>query len=210
MKGLTEYLHWQVRIWLVRFGARCHERVVRFHVQTKWKDESESGFARYVDRVSPWITNTGYKRGWLRRTLYKIRYPRWFIRRFTFETLERLTYRPRFGRYEGQSDPADALKAEWLDTHSEYATDTTGDSDTYIWAALFQSFDVPWSRKPETWLVIVDTHGFVDVEEGGANVEQRFAEIAEEFAFDPDYTDAFEPMPSWFPEGDPTRNGAFG
>lgn len=159
---LTEYLRWQVRLWLVEYGQRVHYRIVDLAVRAQYPNDS---FARFVNRLSPWDTRVGYRRRSLRRVLYMIRYPIQQQRFWSLALVESLVYRlvprPSLGRYESW-EPARALQTQWLDEHSEYAGETTGDSDTYIWAALFHMLDVPWSRQPETWTLTVDSRGFVE------------------------------------------------
>jgi len=123
-----------------------------------------------VDRVSPFGWH-GYKRQPLRRALYILRYPLRFERSYSLSLVANIVYRlaprPPFGRYEDW-DPQRSLKTEWLDGHTEYAGETTGDSDTYLWAALFAEIEVPWSLKPETWVLTVDSRGFVSAQQDNA------------------------------------------
>ena len=163
------FLVWQVRLWLVEFGQRVHHRTVDLAVRSVYPTDR---FARFVDRVSPWNPFIGYERRSLRRTLYFFRFPIQQQRFWSLALVESLVYhlvpRPSLGRYESWN-PALALQTQWLDEHSEYAIDATGDSDAYLWATFFDHLDVPWSRKPESWTLTVDTRGFVEArrDEGG-------------------------------------------
>lgn len=162
MRTYIEYLRWQVRLWLVGFGQRVREREIQLTARTTY--DRDTRFARFVDRVSPFGWG-GYKNIRLRRLLYTLRYPmtkqRFWSLSLVLTTVYSLAPRPALGRYTDYN-PQRSLKAEWLDEHSEYAGETTGDSDVYFWAALFPDLVVPWSLKPETWVLTVDSHGFVD------------------------------------------------
>lgn len=161
------FLLWQVRLWLVGFGQRVRDREVQLAVRTTW--DHDTPFARFVDRLSPFSSMTGYKRRSLRRTLYALRYPivqqRFWSLSLVLLIVYRLVPRPSLGRYEGSFyDPSRALKTEWLDDHSEYAEMTTGSTSWGMWYALFNRLDVPWSLRPETWILKVDGQGFVGAE----------------------------------------------
>lgn len=210
MVRYVEYIVWNVRLWLVDFGQRVRDREAQLTLSTAW--DHDTVFARFVDRVAPWQHGIGYQRRSLRRLLYGVRHPIEKQRFWSLSLVQSIVYRlvPRTspGRYETYN-PRLALIAEWLDTNSEMADVTTGDSDWYQWAALFAQADVPWSLKPETWLLTVDTRGFVTASDDEA--EDRFDAIDREYVYDPENEDEFGgPDDSRNVEGDPTLNGAFG
>ena len=202
MRRYTEYLRWRVRLALVDRGQRVRDRELALLMGQEFID---GPFARFVDKVSPFDRTVGYRRVGLRRLLYNIRYPVARVKILWTRLVKDLIYtmveQPSLGRYEGSFyDPATTLKVEWLDNHSEYSNETTGDTDSYMWAALFETINVPWSLVPETWLLTVDYHGFVSGLTG-FDAPRRFNEIRETY-------EKFEPELNL--EGDPAFNGAFG
>jgi len=148
----------------------------------------------------------GYRRAFARRWLYRLRYPitaqRFWSLSLVMGTVYRLVPRPSLGRYEF-GDPAYQLKAEWLDSHSEWADYTTGDSGWGMWYALFHDVPVPWSLGSETWLMKVDSQGFVGVE----RYDDHEAGMADFEAYDEGYK-AYPEDDGWR-EGQPEFNGAF-
>lgn len=206
----VEFIVWNVRLWLVDFGQRVRDREVQLAARTTW--DSDTIFARFVDRVAPWQTGIGYKRRSLRRWLYRLRYPitaqRFWSLSLVQHAIYRLVPRPTYGRYEHPT-PSFSLIAEWFDDNSELAEDTTGDSDTYLWAAMF-SVIPPWSREIENWMLTVDTRGFVDATryDGWELLREAFVMIEEHWLPEPGDDTFEEPWPN--AEGDPTLNGAFG
>lgn len=185
------FLLWQTRLWLVGFGQRVRDREQILAIRTTW--DSHTLFARFVDAISPWQPERGYKRVRLRRWLYRLRYPVTAQRFWSLTLVQAIVYRlvprPSFGRYEAHGARYQ-LMAEWLDQHSEYADRTTGNTDTWIYAALFDNIEVPWSLKPETWLMTVDFQGFIDIRlhSEGYDVVSQFEDIV---ANEPEYLGAY-------------------
>jgi hypothetical protein len=153
---------WAIDLWLV--GLR--ERLVAAYRRASNSDRLETygRFASFVDRVSPWTPSTGYRRLVLRKALYHLWYPRWYLWRFTTQTALRIVTRlapyTGPGRFEAM-DAAMALKAEWLDAHNEYHTSQAGGGDYPLSQLLFLDLDVPWSTEPESWILEYDEMGFI-------------------------------------------------
>lgn len=159
-------LRWQVRLALVRAKARIFvrwERAMSAFAVPLGKDPLD-WFERFVDRLSPWIEGKGYAHVWRRRLLYKLRFPRWYLRRWLWSTaytiVDRLAPYTGPGRLEG-NDPETRLKVGWLDEHNEYADSFAGGGDYPLSQYLFADMPVPWSRQPEHWIVKYDEQGFV-------------------------------------------------
>ena len=203
MRRYIEFLGWRSRLAIADFSREIRDREVHLAVTTPY--EQATTFARFVDRLSPWRTGYGYDRRSLRRFLYRLRFPSTTLR-FGWYTLaqaiaNRLVPPMGLGRYEAMY-PSKAMKVEWLDTHSEYANEVTGDSDTYLWAALFRLINVPWSLRPETWLITVSSHGFVAGTEGNDAVDE-FTDISKTY-------DAWADEPELNLEGEPAFDTVFG
>lgn len=216
MRYLT-FLLWQARLWLVGYGQRVRDREQILAIRTTWDEHTP--FARFLDWLSPFSPEGGYKRRPLRRWLYRARHPIevqcfWSLA-LVQSIVYRLVPRPSLGRYEF-GDAGYQLRAEWLDTHSEYADYTTGDSGWGMWYALFDRLDVPWSLQPETWLMKVDSQGFVGVEQYSDPDEAMadFQAYDRSYVYDPENVDEFGIGPDgpddFNIEGQPEFNGAFG
>jgi hypothetical protein len=162
---VIEFVRWQFRLLALR--VREHARSRRFTVDQQHYNAfvEMKRLNRFLDRVSPFSPSDGYQRVFIRRAMSRLAQPRRSLRRTWWRAAERLMNRVAPytgpGKFEGFSNPADAIKAEWLYRHSEYAEDTTGDSVRSQWSAIFTSLDVPWSRQPEHWIIGEDAFGFV-------------------------------------------------
>lgn len=213
---MFERLSWAVRMRLADYVPVLRYRALRIAVDYPFED---GPYARFLDLVSPFDSQRGYRRRRLRRLLYIVRHPRHLrldLYRFVGHLILRFVGHPHAGRYEGMG-PSLAMKVEWLDDHSEYADATTGDSGWLGgWTALFLDLDVPWSRDPESWSINVDSQGFVTGWQYDDADEARddFARTNHDYVYDPENEDEFggpdDSGPWSNPEGDPTLNGAFG
>lgn len=212
MSRYITYLRWQVRLWLAGLGRAVTDRTTQLAVSTTYDNDR---FGRFVDRVSPWRVSLGYDRLALRRLLYTLRHPIEKQRFWSLALVESIVYRlverPSLGRYEAWN-PRWSMKAEWLDSHIQYVDRETGSTDWYQWVGAFFMVDVPWSLKPESWLISVDGRGFVYATQfpKASDVEREF-EIADQSyttSLSDDVSDAFMDMFD-NPEGEPTINGAF-
>lgn len=164
---MIEFVRWQVLLWLAGFRDRVvsrERRLTMYYADYGWP---ERWLRDLVERISPFDPLVGYRRVVIRRVLWKVTHPliterlaslRWVIR-----ILNLVAYTGP-GRYE-QFDGPSRMKVEWLDSNTELASDTTGESEGFgIWVAAFVDFDVPWSRMPENWLLSVNSFGFVAAE----------------------------------------------
>ncbi len=203
----TDLARWKVKIALVRWlnGRNDAGLVAYQRLMNEIGGNHHNRWNAFVDRVSPWVGRDykTYRRALLRRALYHVRFPlgyaRYHLGGWAGRRLARLAPLP--GRYEG-NDPVAALKAEWFDSHLEYAYAETGDTDTYIHVALFVLVP-PWSRNEESWLMTTDSRGFVEISD--RNAVQRFADYDLEYrAIEAGVDDT-----SGFREGQPEFNGAF-
>ena len=167
MSRAIEVLAWKARLAIADYSRVLKDRAFILRLRTPY--EQKLTFARFVDRVSPFSPRVGYKRVELRRWLYRLRFPLTSLRFAAYSVgiaiADRIVEPMGLGRYEAMN-PSAAIKTEWLDSHSEYANETTGDSDLYVWAALFHLIEVPWSFEPQTWVITVDSRGSVSSETG--------------------------------------------
>jgi hypothetical protein len=226
---MTEFIAWSIRLFLVDYRRRVRDRITWFAVRMTWDG---GRFARFVDWLSPWRGPFGgYKRRQLRRWLYIARYP---ITQLRFQSLlivdwvlVRITPYTGPGRYE-VLDPRNRLKAEWLDSNSELADQSVGDLTIYpLFNSLFANLDVPWSRRPESWIMERDEMGFVVVLQYENETEAQIAFDGAEYRFDQaheadlagdrededddgGYAAAMDREFLLNREGDPHFNGAFG
>lgn len=152
-------LRWQIRFRAVDAHAAAGRHGDPFTVVL-----NQPRGTAWLDRISPFDPAVGYRRKRLRGVLYRLRYPRYSLGRWWWGMVESLTAGAWIGpgRYEG-NDPRDRLRAEWLDMHREYATREAGDVEEAGHVTAFVDLDVPWSRRPETWLMEQDSRGFVEV-----------------------------------------------
>ena len=177
---MTEYLRWRVRLALERYATRVNDSYHRHQANVTLSDGT-SRFDRFVDRLSPFDRLTGYRRVFVRRLLYHLRYPRWYLVRALHELARRalVDYTPRPGRYEGETSPR---QTAWFDENSEWATASTGDID---WIAAYDLFLItpPWSRQLESWIVSHDDRGFVSAQQFDNPVEAQrvFARIEHDY-----------------------------
>lgn len=206
MKRYTEYVGWRIRLWLAGYGRRVVDRTTQLAISRSY---GEGRFDRLVSIVSPWEAGVGYRRVGFRRMAYRLRHPLDTLRFMSLDIVETIVYglveRPPVGRFNSW-DPQWSMKAEWLDQHSEYANAETGDTDWYQFVSLFLNLDVPWSLKPESWIVAVDQRGFVyaDKYNDMFEAQARFDEIEHDYELTQLDEDPFENR-----EGQPEFNGAF-
>lgn len=219
---MIEFIVWQVRLWLVDARWRAKDRRFSLGQQRYNAFIDRKRVQAFLDRVSPWIANTGYDRTWIRRVAFYVTVPRlalvYSFWRVTFNVLDRLAPYVGPGRFELFYQPRDALKAEWLYDHSEYATDEFGDVETaYQYNWFFEESAVPWSRDPETWIMSITAQGFVTASYfeilGDAQVLfERERDAFDRLTAEPDDDDLPE---GWridddgWREGQPEFNGAF-
>lgn len=168
MKTYLVYLLWQVRLALVRFGNRLDDRQMRLNSRQYdiFDRDAATRFTRFINHVSPWIANTGFRRVWIRKWLYPLRYPTVIGNLRITRAFARLV-RPLIpyvgpGRFDGV-DSTQRLQVEWLHYwNNERATAEAGDLNEYpLFQWLYADLDVPWSREPESWIVEQDEMGFV-------------------------------------------------
>jgi hypothetical protein len=187
---VIEFIAWSVRLRLADYRFRIGERIMFIMRHSRPWIGDEGGFDRLVDRLSPWRGGQiGYANVWLRRFLYTARSPLVFMRLRSLELslslLQQIAPYPERGRYEGMTMPSTRLKAEWLDSHSEYADQSVGDLTIYpLFNSLFASLDVPWSRRPESWIVETDEMGFVIALQYENQTEAEIAFSGAEYRFD--------------------------
>ena len=179
---------WRLRLALVAFRERIHDRLFRMDLNRVGPDYWRWRWLRdLVDRVSPFDPWRGYKRVAIRRVLWPLTNPRWTLKRrtlrFAYSLLAKVTPYTGPGKFGGMWAPA-AVKAEWLLEHDEYADDTTGDAIDYDrHLSIFRDIDVPWSLEPEHWLLVVDSNGFVyaDQYDSEKTVDVAFEEERAEY-----------------------------
>jgi hypothetical protein len=183
---IVEFIRWRVQLWLV--AALDHADWSKWRASQRAHDAfvGKRRLMAFLDRVSPFTPETGYRRSRIRRIASRISVP-WLSTKRTFwnvaySLLKRVAPYTGPGRYRG-NESADQLKAEWLDGHTEYAGEMTGESESFgVWAALFAEIDVPWSLKPESWLLTTDSQGFVGIgRDDLATLGARFEEIERDY-----------------------------
>lgn len=200
---MIEFVIWQIRLWLT--GARWRSCSRHFSEAMRWHNTiAHAGrLERIADRLSPW-TKTGYRRTWLRKLLYRVRFARRFLVMTAWAGWCRLLTRfaPYVGpgRFEGIYDPRNAIKAEWLYDHSEYAAETTGDigDGDPQHSMIFSDLDVPWSRYPETWILGIGPSGFVSASQYDDDGQAWYEFRDEDLAIQRSHTEDDEPFESYF------------
>lgn len=151
---------WFFRLAFARFAERLDDSVRRQTMRSYDLMDSPAGMAwdRFVGRFSTFSPVGGYSNRRLRRLLWSVRFPSLIVRDLSYEVAKRI-HRPYLGRFEGLGAET-SMKVEWLADNHELATDSFGDMD---WGNVdgYIDVDVPWSHKPEHWLLTTDTRGFV-------------------------------------------------
>ncbi len=178
---MIELISWKTRLLLV--GYRDRVAWQQYQAANSGPTDFQPLIRGLVNRLSPFDHAVGYRRQWLRLLLWFITHPLMTLRQdllsVTLRLLSRIAPHVSPGRYEGM-EGARALKAEWLDVNTELADQATGESEVFgLWAAVFTELNVPWSRKPEQWLLTVDSNGFTHATQEG--VLSRFAEIESDY-----------------------------
>lgn len=167
---VIELLSWKVVLAIVGYRERVHNRLFAMDLNAfgpytwRWR-----WLRDLVDRVSPFDPWTGYRRKAIRRVLWPLTHPVWTLRRrslrISYTILDRVLPYIGPGKF-GSNSAQNAIKAEWLLDHDEWAEATTGDAiDWFRHVSLFTSIRVPWSLEPEHWLMTLDSHGFVYVQQ---------------------------------------------
>lgn len=152
-----ERWRWRVRLWRVRQNDRARHRFVRHSIRGVPVSQTVE---RIVGRVSPFDPKVGYKRRWIRRWGYRLRFPRTAIATAWWTAVIRVTQSATIGpgRYEGNMS-TERPKVAWLDESEP--TDAAGDVEVDEHRRLFADVDVPWSDEPEHWVLTTDDEGFV-------------------------------------------------
>lgn len=178
---MIERLRWRFRLWAERTVERVSwtHRMIDLGAGSAIKGGT---FDAFVDRLSPWVEHRGYRRTRLRRWLYRLRHSR----RNFIQTVRGLimvalaSYKHHPGRYEGNDSQ---LIAEWLDSNSEWANETIGDTTEYgSWFALFTG-SFPWGDA--NYIIQVTDDGFVSMytQYDAEEVKVRWAAITAQYEF---------------------------
>lgn len=217
---MIEFIVWQVRLWLVDYRDRVayREQGITLNLSNMFWLWPWRWTRDMVDRLSPFDPYAGYSRRPLRRFLWIVFHPlRWqrlTSLRLVIRILNRVDGGTPRGRYEGNSSSR-ALIAAWLDEHSEYASRSTGSVDWGVALDLFENLDAPWSRKPESWLLSHDHHGFVTADQFyyAASAIEVFEATDRDYVNDEENVDEYggpdDSAPWTNREGQPEFNGAF-
>lgn len=200
MRNFIQSPRWWFRIALVRLGERFADSSARRTRRSYDLMQSPAGLAwdGFVSRFSTFSPHSGYSRRRLRRLLWSLRFPSLILRDIQWELAGRL-HTPILGRFEGHSDPAVALKAEWLVDEAE-ATTSFGDMTEWVYVAAWLDYDVPWSATPENWIGILDGHGFWSLEQYPERyaADTRVDQLEREWqGFETDGEDEPEPYVGW-------------
>lgn len=139
---MIERLRWRIGLAFERWHDRLswQHRLVNLKAGTAVKG---SAFDEFVDRLSPWVGYVGYRRVWLRRNLYRLRYWRRNLVQTGRSAALRLLapWAKHPGRYEGNNSQ---LIARWLDDHAEYAEAESGETAEYGLHHMLFTGSFPW------------------------------------------------------------------
>lgn len=210
---MIEFIVWQIRLWLVGYREKVKHRQWQLastpETLSEWLWPTRQ-IRNFVDKVSPWNNHGGYRRRRLRRFLWMATHPmrtqRTTSLRYVVRLLTAIAPYTGPGKYEGM-DAATALKVEWLDQHMEYADREEGSVET-LFVALFLNLDVPWSRTGESWILAIDSQGFVTGFQPD-NPKATFDQYAAAYMGGDEDIEDDDPEPWSNREGQPEFNGAF-
>ncbi len=182
-----ERLTWRVRIALENRAENAQHQLRIASLRYSDALWGHPRFEAFVDRVAGDFDN-GYPHITLRRWLYDLRFARWTVR-IGFARLRAWLLRDWLkspGRYEYSGS---SIKAAWFDDHAEYASASTGDTETIGYHQLFVA--LPWAPDGAA-IVTTDASGFVSFVEYATEPPAQAAFGALERVYSEAYTEGNE------------------